>query len=271
MEIEFKEVGDVTKGSELYERRCDWLDRQVSKVVLGQTATTDAAPGSHAIGGTHRLVQEDLERADAMLLSATLTRQLVPRIVDLNYGPQERYPKIIIGRPDELPIGAFVDALAKLGPLGLEVEESQVLARLGVTEKAESVNGKPVRVVGGRTPAPQILPGLPGGPALEKPPAGELTRHLVSLHAAAPEPEYVDRLTARLARDMEGAMAGLTGDIRALIEEVMASGGDLKELQSAMDRLQLDPTQYAEAMQRGMVLAHLVGQAALVDELRGEA
>ena len=124
------------------------MDRQVSKAVLGQTATNDAAPGSHAIGSTHRLVQEDLERFDAFLLSATINQQLVRKMVAFTFGPQEKYPVLTIGRPDELPIETIVSAIEKLGPLGLEVEESQVLDRLGFTAAATQVDGKPVRLIG---------------------------------------------------------------------------------------------------------------------------
>lgn len=267
MEIEFVEVADSTRGAELYEKRAAWLDQQVSKLVLGQTATTDAIAGGHAVGQEHRLVQEDLERADAKLLSATLTHQLVRQIVDLNHGPQRRYPRLVIGRPDELPLDQLVNAIEKLGPLGLEVEASQIYDRMGLTEPAESTDGKPVRMVGGRATTP-VLPGLPGGPPLDpaRPASGALTRHLVSLHAAAPEPEYVDRLTARLAQDMEGAMAGLTDEIRAAFD----AAESVPDLLDRLERLQLDSRAMAEAMQRGMALAHLVGQAALVDELRGE-
>lgn len=270
MEIEFIETMDVSRGSELYERRCDWLDRQVSKVVLGQTATTDASPGSHAAGRTHRLVQEDLERADALLVSATLTRQLIPYLVAFNFGPQPRYPKLVLGRPDELPLAELVDAIHKLGPLGLEVEESQLLDRLGMTEKAESADGKPVRVVGGRPAAP--LPGL-GAPLDPKAglapgqlPAGELTRHLVSLHASAPDPDHVAALSRRVAEDAAGALAGLTEEIRNAFD----AASDMQDLVARLERLQLDPTAFAEAMHRGMALAFLTGRAALLDELRTE-
>ncbi|MEP9350581.1 DUF935 domain-containing protein [Xanthobacter sp. KR7-225] len=269
MKIEFIELKNAADGSELYEKRADWLDKQISKLVLGQTATTDASPGSHAAGRTHRLVQEDLERADARLVSATLNAQLVHLMVALNFGPQQKYPKLLIGRPDELPIGDIVNAIDKLGPLGLEVEESQILDRLGLTEAAE---GEEVRKIGGRPkpaePAPQILPGLPGGPPLQggRPPAAALTRHLLSLHASAPDPEYVDALTVRLAADASGAMAGMTGEIRHIFE----TAGSIKEIADRLHSLQLDPAAYAEAMQRGLALAYLVGQAALVDELRHE-
>ncbi len=44
---------------------------------------------------------------------------------------------------------------------------------------------------------------------------------------------------------------------------------DMADLVKRLDALQLDPTAFAQAMQRGLAIAHLVGQAALLDELRG--
>ncbi|WP_332117257.1 DUF935 domain-containing protein [Azorhizobium caulinodans] len=271
MEIEFIQLQNVADGSALYEKRADWIDRQISKVVLGQTATTDAIAGGHAVGQEHRLVQEDLERSDAKLLSATVTQQLVHLMVAFTFGPQERYPKLLIGRPDELPISDVVDAVSKLGPLGLEVEESQLLDRLGFTEPAREANGKPVRMVGGRAKAAAPVPaaGIPsktapaGQPPALQQPAGGLTRHLLSLHASAPEPDYVDALSRRVAEEAAGALAGLTEEIRRAFDEA----SDMQDLAARLERMQLDPAAFAEAMQRGMALAFLTGQAALLDGL----
>ncbi|RWE49366.1 MAG: DUF935 family protein, partial [Mesorhizobium sp.] len=41
MAVEFIKA-DISGSHGLYKERADWLDQQVSKVVLGQTATTDA-------------------------------------------------------------------------------------------------------------------------------------------------------------------------------------------------------------------------------------
>ncbi|GLK85699.1 DUF935 domain-containing protein [Ancylobacter defluvii] len=272
MSIEFVEVKNAADGSALYEKRADWMDRQISKLVLGQTATTDAAPGSHAIGSTHRLVQEDLERFDAALLSATLNRQLIRKMVAFTFGPQEKYPTLVIGRPDELPIGVVVEALAKLGPLGLEVEESQVLDRLGFTAKAESVDGKtggkPVRVIGGRAPAPAPVPADPAVPPAKQPPAqpptlhGRLLASLIELHAA--EPDHVELLTNRLSAEAAGAIAGLSLQVRSQFE----AASDMTDLMARIDRLKLDAGELREVMGRAMALAYMVGQAAIVDEMR---
>lgn len=65
MSIDFIETANLGAAADLYEKRADWLDRQVSKAVLGQTATTDAVTGGLGSGKEHREVQEDIERADA--------------------------------------------------------------------------------------------------------------------------------------------------------------------------------------------------------------
>lgn len=259
MEIEFVSV-DKGTGSpgQLYEKRCDWLDRQISKAVLGQTTTTDAVSGGHAVAQEHRLVQEDIERADAKMISATLTRQLVPLLISLNFGPQARYPRIMIGRPDEVPLKDIVEALDKLGTQGLTVEVSELRDRLGFSEPAPDAE-----IIGGRPPAPEPpVPASPGPPV----PAGlDQLRHLVSRHASAPEPDLVEELTATLAEDAAGAMAGLTAEIRAAFD----AASDLNDLADRLSRMSLDPKALADALGRGLALAHLSGRAALLDEIGG--
>lgn len=268
MEIEFVSV-DKGTGSpgQLYEKRCDWLDRQISKAVLGQTTTTDAVSGGHAVAQEHRLVQEDIERADAKLVSTTLTRQLVPLLIALNFGPQAKYPRLMIGRPDEVPLKDVVDALDKLGQQGLSIETSELRDRLGFSEPAPDAD-----VIGGRPPppAPPILspagmPALPGRPALPAPGGLDQLRHLVSRHASAPEPDLVEALTDSLAQDAAGAMAGLTAQIRAAFDQA----SDLADLADRLSRMNLDSKALADAMGRGLALAHLSGRAALLDEIGG--
>lgn len=253
MEIQFVELKNAATNAEVYEKRADWMDRQVSKLVLGQTATTDAIAGGHAVGKEHRLVQEDLERADAKLGSNTVTRQLAQPMIAFNFGPQEKYPKVVIGRPDELPVGDLVDAVYKLGSLGLTVEASQIRDRLGVTEAAEGAE-----LVGGR-PAPASTPPTP--PASLN--ASALKR-LLSRHGKEQPADLVDRLTERLALDARGALAGMVEEVRKVFEDAP----DLHSAAAALARLDLSPDAFAAAMAQGMALAHLVGQASLVDQLR---
>lgn len=253
MEIEFVEVGNLAEGSKLYRERCDFLDQQMSKLILGQVATTDAIAGGHAVGREHRQVQEDIERFDAGLLTATINRDLVRPIVAYNFGPQARYPTLRIGRPDDVPLAEIVDTLHKLGPLGMGVEASWLRDKIGAPDPAVDAE-----IVGGRAPVPAQPPPVPPQPALN-------TLHrLVARHAVDPAgDDMVAALSARLAHDAAGALAGMTQEVRAAVD----GATDLHDLAARLAALKLDTQAFAAAMGRGLVLAQLAGQAALLDEI----
>lgn len=243
MEIEFVALKDASKSGDLYEKRADWLDRQVSKLVLGQTTTTDAVSGGHAVSQEHRLVQEDIERADAKVLATTLRRQLVPNIIAFNFGPQDKYPRLMIGRPDELPIKDFVTGFDAFARHGGRARASDVRNRLGLSEPAADDE-----IVGGGAAQPAPL---------------ATARHLISRHASAPEPQHVQALEERLALDAAGALGGLVDAIRQEID----AATDLRDLAERLSRLRLSDDDFADAMRRGLALAHLAGRAALIDEI----
>lgn len=264
MMIELTEVGSKGTSTDMYETRADWLDRQISKLVLGQTTTTDAVSGGHAVSQEHRLVQEDIERADAMNLSSTLNMQLIPNIVAFNFGPQEHYPTIRIGRPDEVPLKDFADAFQKLAPLGLTADESFLRDRMGIpTPKKDAI------LVGGRSleSPPSDDPSLPP-PIKDKP---EKTVHSAfdalftkAAHARSRSDDVIDALTGRLERDAAGAISGMVDDVKTALMQAE----DLRDAAERISKLNLSPDDLTEAMARGMALAHLAGQAALVEDLR---
>lgn len=272
MMIELVEVGSKGTSTDMYERRADWLDRQISKLVLGQTTTTDAVSGGHAVSQEHRLVQEDIERADAADVSGTLNEQLIPNIVAFNFGPQEVYPTVRIGRPDEVPLEIFSTAFKNLAPLGLTADASYLRDRLGIPAPKPDAE-----LVGGR----QAKPAMPGGdedpednPSGKKKPAKkgeEKTLHQVfdrlfaSAHARQ-ETDMVEIMASRMERETAGAMAGMIEEVR----QALMQATDLRDAAERLAKLELSPDDLAEAMARGMALAHLAGQAALIDDIRGK-
>jgi phage gp29-like protein len=135
MLIEFTEAHQ-TGSAELYERFCAYLDAQVSKAVLGQTLTTEMprSGGSHAAAQVHDAVRRDILNADAKRLAATLARDLVRPIVDLNMGPQVRYPKIQLGLPDDGDVKVFAEIVAMLADRGLRISQKTILDKLGIAQ-----------------------------------------------------------------------------------------------------------------------------------------
>lgn len=246
--IEFVESKLAGQANEVFERRAAYYDQQMSKIVLGQTTTTDAISGGHAVAEEHRQVQEDIERSDGIAIATSCNRQLVPQLVAFNFGPQDEYPRISIGRPDELPIKDLSQALDGLLDRGLVVSAPEIRERLRLRapEPGEET-------IGGRAMAPAPMP-------------SSLAKKALHARGGVEDDEVVARLTDRLERDAAGALHGLTNDVRKALEEA----SNLPDALARLERLELNSAQLAEAMRRGMALAHLAGQAALVDDLDGE-
>jgi phage gp29-like protein len=136
MKIEFIETANRAGGGDLFEKLCGYLDRQLSKVVLGQTMTTEAQAtglGSNN-ASVHNEVRGDIRDADSGQLAATYQRDLVKPYVDLNYGPQKHYPKVVIRKREPEDINQLTTALERLVPLGLRVEQSVVRDKLSLPD-----------------------------------------------------------------------------------------------------------------------------------------
>lgn len=238
MEIEFIEAKSTGNSLSLYKERADWLDQQISKAVLGQTTTTDAISGGHAVSKEHREVQGDIERADAKGLQSNLNRDLVRPFVDLNYGPQKKYPRLIIARPEQKDVKLIVDSVEKLVPIGLKVTQNTMQALLGLpdVEDGEALLGAPAPV----SPAPI--------------PAGQ-----VSLQAAQDGADSTDEQLAKDAADIaEAPTMAMIDTVRKLLDEV-------KTLEEFRDRLleldkSMSESDLAEALRLAMVWAELTGE-----------
>lgn len=133
MLIEFQDASGKASGG-VHEGLARFMDEQLSKLVLGQTGTTDATPGKLGGQEDHSKVREDIERADAKALMACLNRQLVRPGVDLNFGPQVKYPWLWIGRPEPKNAKLMVDTAALLVPRGLKVRAADLRAATGFDE-----------------------------------------------------------------------------------------------------------------------------------------
>ncbi|TBW58546.1 DUF935 domain-containing protein [Marinobacter halodurans] len=136
MKIEFQEIANTQGGADLFKGLAEWIDKQTSKAVLGQTMTADDG-SSQSQATVHNDVREDIQRADARHLGHTLSRDLVKPFIDLNYGVQRRYPAVRIHIPEPEDLQQLVAALKDLVPLGLRVERSVISDRLGLPDPAK--------------------------------------------------------------------------------------------------------------------------------------
>jgi phage gp29-like protein len=139
MAIEFVKA-EIAGSTDLYERRADWLDRQCSKLVLGQTGTTDSQSGSgYAQAKVHDDVREDIVDSDAEELAATLNEQLVPPLIGFNFSRSRKgLPEIVIGRPEEEDVDTMVK-VAKAFGLRVKKDEAYGLSGFSIPEETDEV------------------------------------------------------------------------------------------------------------------------------------
>lgn len=269
MDIDFVQTNSVGATADLYERRCDWLDKQTSKAVLGQTATTDAVTGGLGSGKEHRQVQEDIERADAKALSAILNRDFVRPWIDLEYGPQLRYPRINIANPEPQDLSALSASLGPMIDRGLRVSQISVREKFGLPEPEENaelmhpegVNLSPVPPATDDLTANSIIKrqsdeikrdeGLSGTTTAlqsEAAPVGEI-----------PQPSVVDDLTALMVVEGRPEIATIIEQIEAMV----GAATSLEELRemflTGFDKIETDGL--VGALMRGLLAAEGAGAA----------
>lgn len=141
MVIDIIESKTTSGTSEVYEKIADWSDKQLSKLVLGQTASAEGTPGKLGDSQDQQAVRQDILKADVRQLEQTLNRDLVIPYVKFNFGTQERYPKLKIKYVEPKNVQLIVDSVTKLVPLGLKVKPQEMNALLGLSspEKDDEV------------------------------------------------------------------------------------------------------------------------------------
>lgn len=125
-------------GGEAFKAFLDYLHQTTSKVVLGQTATTDAIAGGHAVGEEHNLVRGDIRDADAVLLSTTLQEQLVDPWTRINFADAEP-PRLSIDYEENEDVKATLDGAFGLADRGVRIDAKQLRDKLGLVEPVGDV------------------------------------------------------------------------------------------------------------------------------------
>ncbi|WP_440410643.1 DUF935 domain-containing protein [Neorhizobium petrolearium] len=253
MSVEFVKA-DIAGSHELYEKRSDWLDRQVSKLVLGQTGTTDMSGSSgYAQAKVHDGVKADIERSDARQLAATLNRDFVRPYIDLNKGPQKAYPKIRIGRPEEVDLEKWMKNVQTFVAMGGKVGMSTVRDKIGIEDPGadEELLAPP-----GRQVAPADIQGE--DPPQPSPRSQPRTAAQRAAAPAAPADAIDTAIDDMLADD---GWEPMVGPMIEGLEEKLAEATGLDDARRILaDHLQqMDVEALADRLARATFAARLAG------------
>lgn len=138
MEITFERAANsgFASGDDFYLKFSEWLNKEISKIVLGQTMTSEDG-SSLAQAKVHDDVRKDIRNADALQLADTINRDLIQPFIDLNFGPRKSehdYPKFCIDVEDPEDLTALATSLGPFIDRGLPVEAAQILDRFNIAE-----------------------------------------------------------------------------------------------------------------------------------------
>jgi phage gp29-like protein len=274
MSIEFVDTGSISASGQLYLDRCEYLDKQISKATLGQTATTDAETGGLGSGKEHRLVQEDIERADASALSAAINRDLVRPFMHLNYPGHPRMPRIKIARPEAEDLAAFSSAIGPLVDRGFEVAVDDLYRKFGIA--APKAGAKILRPQGQnrpQTPAGSVDQAALAAESAVKYPFNTLEgaqRPVAALSTEGPSEAISEGLSDaadRLGQEAAPAIEAMLTRIEAMTE----AASSLEELREMIlsGFGELDESALAKVLATAFLSAQAGGRAAVEEESDG--
>jgi phage gp29-like protein len=257
MQIEFQNVVNATSNGDLFKNLAEWLDKQLSKAILGQTATTEGTTGKLGNDKAQQEVREDIRDSDAFELATTINRDLIKPYIDLNYGVQENYPQLTIRKQDSTDLESLAKNLSVLVPLGLRVSESEVRDKFGLSDP------KPDEIILGQQPDQTATNGQKATTPAHMQGCGCGCQSKAINSEQAPEPTATTHILERLQTVMNPLQTSFIDQIRELVNNVT----DFEDLQvKLLQMAQQDISQQADMLAKAMTLAELVGRTDIIDE-----
>lgn len=227
MEIQFHEVSG-TQGEAVFGGLLEYIDKQISKLVVGQTMTSDDG-SSLGQAKIHNEVRLDILRADAKQLAATAMRDLIRWFVAMNFGPQDVYPQLEMPVPDPEDLQVLTNAVSRMVPLGLKVSQREMREKIGLSEPADDEE-----LLSAPKPAapanPEDEPDTPSAKTKKPQPKKEAPKKIAALSAEVAEHKRSCRCrscVSLLAAETIAARADAQDDVDALLEEAL---GDWEQI-----------------------------------------
>ena len=236
MQIDFIEAQNKSQTADVFEKLCRYMDEQISKIVLGQTMTTDSG-SSRSQAEVHNEVKHDIERSDAKQLAATLNRQLIQPMINLNYGTQKQYPRLRIGRAENIDIEKVINSADKAVRFGMKISEKSLREQVGFA--APESNEDTLR--------------LPAAAPTEVPTTEDTAAQKKQVSS-----DVLDELADAAGEDWEEAVS----PIKVAIEKAASESKDYEEFQQKLLEIasDLDISKAAEKIAQINFTGNLAGQ-----------
>lgn len=131
-------------GTADYDVLCERMDKAISKVVVGQTMTTDDG-SSRSQAQVHKQVGDEVSKADADLLCNTFNNTVVRWLIDWNFPEGTGYPKVWRKVEPPQDLLSLAERDNKISTLGYEPTEEYVAETYGPGWKKKEITVLPAR------------------------------------------------------------------------------------------------------------------------------
>lgn len=215
MVIDIIESKTTANNATVYQDIAEWADKQLSKLVLGQTASAEGTPGKLGDSQDQQAVRQDILKADVRQLEQTLNRDLVIPYVTFNFGEQKQYPKLRIKYVEPKNVQLIVDSVTKLVPFGFKVKSQEMHALLGLStpEKDDEM----------------LIAPAPYEPMMNAQQKGTIALNASEVTQRAND-ENIDDDTA-------AGFIEITDDIVAVLEKAADAATDFKSFEAELEKL----------------------------------
>lgn len=234
----------------VYEGAATYMDRLVTKLVQGQTLTTEqGSPGSLALGQVHMNVRQEITKADSDALAEALNGPggVIQTLVNFNYPNVQQYPQYWVNFAQEDDLNARAERDERLVKSGVRIPERYFYEEYNLPrpEPGEDV----------------VVAPAGGGGFGFAPPA----RFASPARQAQADSRQAGRLLDATAPFVQAVGDDLTAHILQWSEQGM---GSLMLLQTALPTLTatLDMTALAEGLYPCVLESQLLGQAQIAGE-----
>jgi len=240
--IEFIETVKAAAKENIYKALADFSNKEMSKAILGQTATTEGTPGKLGNEKAQDLVRHDLVKADNESLSKTYRDQFIRPLVGYNFGWDKPLPwlKFKHEMPEDLKMlsAVYKDLHGINQPISAEHVSERF--KIPMPKKGETV--------------------------LEGPSSPFAMKRITAKQGQfSPEQQKLEELVAAGVENAVSAASGLREPIKKMIT-------DAKSLEELRDNIysaygEMDPADLQELVARAIYIADLYGRYTVATNL----
>lgn len=244
----------LATGTDAHERATEFVNKEISKVVVGQTMTAEDG-ASLAQAEVHDRVRLDIAEADADDLADTIQIGFVEPYCALNHGLRpEDCPAFTIPVPKPKDMTARMGVIKTFVDMGGEASMAEVRDEIGLGEPGKD------KLLGARPAPPPSDPPSPPKGADQPPPAlnhADVCPHCGTVHLA------YNRTGSFGADDVFDLVPDAFEDVsKPLLEPLLAAidkATSFEEALAALDTASPDAAPLAERLARLMAIARGIG------------